>query len=39
MANYFSLAYQITLKAPNLPCINVSKDPSKVVWLPTEMCR
>ncbi|GBF95153.1 hypothetical protein Rsub_07737 [Raphidocelis subcapitata] len=36
---YFQVAYGIALKAPRLPCVNVSKDPSKVVWLPMEMCR
>lgn len=32
------IAYSITLQSPRLPCINVSKDLSKVVWLPMEMC-
>jgi hypothetical protein len=33
------LAYGISLASPRLPCINVSKDSTKVVWLPMEMCR
>jgi len=39
VVQYFSLAYQINLKAPRLPCVNVSKDSSRMVWLPMEMCR
>ncbi|KAI8463604.1 MAG: Piwi domain-containing protein, partial [Monoraphidium minutum] len=39
VVQYFKAAYGITLQCPRLPCVNVSKDSSRVVWLPAEMCR
>lgn len=39
VADYFKTHYKLSLVYPFLPCVDVSTDRSRKVWLPMEICR
>lgn len=38
VAQYYAKTYQVNLRFPALPPLNVSSNPGRKVWIPIELC-